>query len=94
MDRLVTRAPDSSADDNSLSASRVRRAAIALFAEKGFAGTSIREIASHSGLSIATLYHYIPTKQALLYDLMLPAMAACWLWRDDGNGEHPNWERR
>jgi AcrR family transcriptional regulator len=74
MDRLVTRAPDSSADDTSLSASRVRRAAIALFAEKGFAGTSIREIASHSGLSIATLYHYIPTKQALLYDLMLDSI--------------------
>jgi AcrR family transcriptional regulator len=74
MDRLVTRAPDNSADDTSLSGSRVRRAAIALFAEKGFAGTSIREIASHAGLSIATLYHYMPTKQGLLYDLMLDSI--------------------
>jgi AcrR family transcriptional regulator len=72
--RVVARAPDNSADDMSLSASRVRRAAIALFAEKGFAGTSIREIAAHSGLSIATLYHYIPTKQHLLYDLMLDSI--------------------
>jgi alpha-1,2-mannosyltransferase len=30
---------------------------------------------------------------SLLYDLMLPAMAACWLWRDDRGGQHPNWEK-
>src|SRR5580698_313272 len=36
------------------------------FAERGFDGTSIRDIAARAGVSLSALYHYYPGKQALL----------------------------
>ncbi|TWP50931.1 TetR/AcrR family transcriptional regulator [Lentzea tibetensis] len=49
---------------------RVRRAAIELFAERGFHGTGIRDLAERAGLSSATLYHYMGTKEDLLVSIM------------------------
>lgn len=49
---------------------RLRRAAVQLFAEKGYTATGIREIAKRTGLTSATLYHYTPSKEALLIDIM------------------------
>ncbi len=49
---------------------RVRSAALELFAERGFHGTGIRQLAEHAGLSSATLYHYMGTKEDLLVELM------------------------
>lgn len=40
-------------------------AAACLFAEKGFNGTTTREIAKTAGISEALLFKYFPTKQAL-----------------------------
>ena len=45
-------------------------AALEAFAERGYDGTSIREIATRAGLSVPGLYHYHASKQALLADLM------------------------
>lgn len=44
-------------------------AALTCFAKNGFHGTSIREIASEAGLSVAGLYHHYPSKAALLEKL-------------------------
>ena len=41
-------------------------AASAEFAERGFDGTSIRDIAARAGVSLSALYHYYPGKHALL----------------------------
>jgi AcrR family transcriptional regulator len=49
---------------------RVREAAVALFAEKGFSGTGIRDIALAAEISVASLYHYMSTKDDLLVDIM------------------------
>lgn len=43
------------------------KAAAALFKQKGFHGTTTREIAASSGFSIGTLYEYIRTKEDILY---------------------------
>nr|WP_042191688.1 TetR/AcrR family transcriptional regulator [Kibdelosporangium sp. MJ126-NF4]CEL20225.1 Transcriptional regulator, TetR family [Kibdelosporangium sp. MJ126-NF4]CTQ97450.1 Transcriptional regulator, TetR family [Kibdelosporangium sp. MJ126-NF4] len=51
-------------------ARRVRQAAIELFATRGFHGTGIRDLAEAAGLSSATLYHYMGTKEDLLVSLM------------------------
>jgi AcrR family transcriptional regulator len=51
-------------------AQRVRAAALALFAERGYHGTGIRQLADAAGLSSASLYHYMGTKEDLLVDLM------------------------
>lgn len=49
---------------------RVREAAVRLFAERGFHGTGIRDLAQAAGLSSATLYHYMGTKEDLLVEIM------------------------
>lgn len=50
--------------------SRVRGAAIELFAERGFHAIGIRDLAERAGLSSATLYHYMGTKEELLASIM------------------------
>ena len=49
---------------------RIRAAALGLFAERGFHGTGIRDLAERAGLSSATLYHYMGTKEDLLVRIM------------------------
>lgn len=43
----------------------VLEAAAALFAERGYAGTSVRDIGERVGLLGGSLYHYIKSKEAL-----------------------------
>jgi AcrR family transcriptional regulator len=49
---------------------RLRNAAIALFAERGYHGTGIRDLARRADLSTASLYHYMITKEDLLAEIM------------------------
>jgi len=49
---------------------RVRRAAVKLFADKGFHGTGIRDLAQAAKISSASLYHYMGTKEELLASIM------------------------
>ncbi|WP_075995475.1 TetR/AcrR family transcriptional regulator [Salaquimonas pukyongi] len=49
---------------------RVREAALRLFADKGYAAVSMREIAAEVGLQAGALYNHFPTKQAILVDLL------------------------
>lgn len=44
-------------------------AALELFAERGYEGSSIREIAARAGLSVPGLYHHYPSKQSMLVAL-------------------------
>lgn len=48
----------------------LQRAALRLFARRGFAGTSIRAIAAEVGLSESVLYAHFPSKQAI-FDAVL-----------------------
>jgi AcrR family transcriptional regulator len=50
---------------------RVARAALQLFAEKGFHGTGIRDLAQAAGLTTSTLYHYMENKDDLLVEIMV-----------------------
>jgi len=49
-------------------------AALEAFAERGYDGTSIREIASRADLSVPGLYHHYPSKHALLVSLTTAVM--------------------
>lgn len=40
--------------------------ALSLMAQRGVAGTSMRDLAAATGLNVASLYHYFPSKQDLL----------------------------
>jgi len=58
---------------------RILRAAIRLFAARGFQAIGIRELADAAGLSSAALYHYMGTKEDLLVRIMAEALQA---WYD------------
>jgi AcrR family transcriptional regulator len=49
---------------------RVFRAALKLFEKKGFAATTMKEIAERAELGVGTLYNYFPSKNALLLGIM------------------------
>lgn len=57
-------------------AAAIRQAALRLIHERGFAAMNLRELAAAVGISPASLYNHMPTKQSLLFDLMLEHMTA------------------
>jgi AcrR family transcriptional regulator len=50
-----------------------------LFAQKGFDGVSMRDLAQECGISKATLYHYFPDKDSLLRPLAMGMTKALYL---------------
>ena len=52
----------------------MHRAALRLFAAHGFEATGIRKIAEEAGITVASLYHYLGTKEDLLERMMLESM--------------------
>lgn len=53
---------------------KIRSAVLRLFAARGFEATGIREIAKEAGVSVASLYHYMSTKEDLLVALIRDSM--------------------
>jgi AcrR family transcriptional regulator len=49
---------------------QVRRAAVDLFASRGFHATGIRQLAETVGINSSTLYHYMGTKEDLLFAIV------------------------
>ncbi len=45
-------------------------AAALLFAERGFVGASLSDLAARCGMSKSLIYHYYSSKEAILYDVM------------------------
>jgi AcrR family transcriptional regulator len=52
----------------------IRKAALAVFGDQGFAGSSIRELAASANMSVAGIYHHFPSKLEILFDLMTRTM--------------------
>lgn len=57
-----------------MSAVDIRRVAIDVFAAQGYHAASLRQIAKASGVTLGTVYHYYPSKQDLLAELMHDVM--------------------
>ena len=55
---------------------RIRQAAMQLFAARGYAGTSIADIAQQVGISKAGLYNYYSSKEELLLELLEQSFSA------------------
>jgi AcrR family transcriptional regulator len=49
---------------------QIRAVALEMFAERGYAGTSLREIAERLGVTKAAVYYHFPTKQDILASLL------------------------
>jgi AcrR family transcriptional regulator len=56
--------------DSDLGLSPALAAALELFVEIGYHGTSVRDIANRAGLSVPGLYHHHPSKQDILATLL------------------------
>ena len=56
---------------------RIREAAITIFTQKGYDGTTIAEIASAAGLPKANVYYYFRTKKAI-YTTIIDDLIAEW----------------
>lgn len=54
--------------------SRLLHTAAQLFWEKGFAGTSTRELSERLGIQKASLYHHIRSKDDLLFDISVKSL--------------------
>jgi len=57
-----------------MSAVEIRRVATDVFARQGYHGASLRQIAKACEITLGTLYHYYPSKQDLLAELMTDAL--------------------
>ena len=49
-----------------------------LFVERGYKGTSVREIASHAGVTTGAIYKYYATKDEIILDLFHDVFAREW----------------
>jgi AcrR family transcriptional regulator len=47
---------------------RLLEVSLRLFVRRGYAGTTVRDIADAAGLSVGLMFHYFPSKQALLQE--------------------------
>ena len=56
---------------------KILRAAVGLFAAKGFDGTRIKDIAEESGLPKANVYYYFPTKERV-YTALIEQVIEGW----------------
>ncbi len=54
--------------------SRILGAARTLFADRGYAGTSVRDLAAYLGITKAALYYHFPGKADMLLALVEPAL--------------------
>ncbi len=52
---------------------RILKAAATCFNQKGFSGTSLKDVARHLGLTDAALYYYVRNKEELVYQCYLRA---------------------
>ncbi len=66
--------------------------AIVLFAEKGYSGLSMRQLATAVDMSVAAIYHHFPDKKALYLDAIRFAFSGkelvfAKIWESDGAPE-------
>lgn len=64
------------ARDRSAKREAILRVAIDLFGERGFAGTSLDDVADRLGVTKPTIYHYFKTKEDILFQGVQVGMAA------------------
>jgi AcrR family transcriptional regulator len=68
---------------------RILLAAWELFEERGYASTSIRDIADHVGITKAALYYHFPAKQDILDARIMPLVEGVDAITESASGERP-----
>lgn len=68
--------PSSRAEQAEQARAKILTAAVVLFSERGYDSTSLAVIAEAVGMTKAHVYHYFPTKTAILQAALTPLYAA------------------
>lgn len=68
----MAKRPKANATASGDTADRIAALALASFTEKGFAATSVREIAQRVGVTIPTIYYHFGSKDGLLASVVQP----------------------
>ena len=68
--------PGAEAEQGNNTADRVLLAAASMFRERGYAFTTTRELAARIGLQKATLYHYVRSKEDLLFKICVECVGS------------------
>ncbi len=66
---------------------RIRESALALFAEKGYEATTMREVAARAGASLGLAYRYYASKEEFALALYLRLAEESWEWVREGLSE-------
>jgi AcrR family transcriptional regulator len=77
-----------------VNAPNIRRVATDVFARHGYHGASLRQIAKACEITLGTLYHYYPSKQDLLAELMSDALQPLITSGREARAEFPGDPRR
>jgi AcrR family transcriptional regulator len=75
--------PGTSGDRAAVTPATVRDAATTLFAEKGYHGTALSEVAASLGVRTPSLYNHMRSKQELLADIVLETSRQVWADHQD-----------
>lgn len=75
MPQSVPKSPTTVEPTPDSGAERILAAAAQLFAEEGFAGTSMQAVARAAGVSKSNVFHHFPGKEALFAEVIRLAMA-------------------
>lgn len=70
----MTGSVDVAASGNGATVVHIRDVALDLFAERGYAAASMRDIAREVGIRPASLYHHFASKEDILWDLTVTAL--------------------
>ena len=74
----VVSAPAAPGDRAAVTPATVRDAATTLFAEKGYHGTALSEVAAHLRIRTPSLYNHMRSKQELLAEIVLATSQQVW----------------
>src|SRR5438445_13768062 len=74
---------------------RIHEVARKQFAERGYAATSMREVAAEAGITISTLFFHCSSKEQLLFDVLIDSMEQSSRGlRDAISAAGPTWSER
>lgn len=70
----MARTAEQNANLSAATRDAVQTAAVRVFARRGYAASSIRDIAAEAGVSVGSIYRHYPTKEALYANLLDQAL--------------------
>jgi AcrR family transcriptional regulator len=74
MNKALSNAADETSATGISTSERILSTSAALFREKGYAGSTTRELAELLGIRKASLYHHIETKEEILYQICIASL--------------------